>query len=381
MEKNSIISYGAKTIEEVLAVINTNNPGFMIFFYGAENDYKKIEEKIKSLHVPFIGCMDAGRLVTGQYLLDETTVAGMSISKEIINSIVIDIVDLSTSRSRDDIRAESRRKFHEAAKKINIDLDNPDMERDVAINLVFGLNSATPFLEGQSEAGLMLQTVGGSSGGKTDFIETNVISSAGSGHAGAFALIHLNNNYKFIMDRVSSFTPYEEKTLRVTKLSGPRHILELNGKPASTAYCEALGIQLSGLTPEIFANNTLGIDPGDGERLITSIMKKDDETGLLTYNDVIPGTQFKLYRTISQYDERSKSISQVLKNKKVVGFISFDCILCYIARNTLNEVDTIASMYEELLPGIPKIGFGTFSENICGANINQTETYLAIIEG
>jgi hypothetical protein len=43
-------------------------------------------------------------------------------------------------------------------------------------------------------------------------------------------------------------------------------------------------------------------------------------------------------------------------------------------------VGTIASMYEKILPGIPKIGFGTFSENICGANINQTETYLAILK-
>ncbi|MBN2536101.1 MAG: hypothetical protein JXB88_24685 [Spirochaetales bacterium] len=381
MEKNCIISYGAKTIEEVLSAIKVNNPGFMIFFYGAGNDYKKIEEKIKPLHVPFIGCMDAGRLVSGEYLLDETTVVGMSISKEIISMIVIDTVDLSPSRSRDDIRAESRMKFQEAAQRIHIDLNNPDMEKDVAINLAFGLNSATPFLEGQSEAGLMLQTIGGSSGGKTDFIETNVISSSGSGHVGAFAMIHLNDPYKFIMDRVSSFTSYEEKTLKVTKLADPRHILELNGKPATNAYCEALGIPLSELTPEIFANNTLGIDPGDGERLITSIMKKDDKTGLLTYNDVIPGTQFKLYRTISQYDERSRSISDVLKNKKVVGYISFDCILCYIARNSLNEVKEIAAMYEKLLPGIPKIGFGTFSENICGANINQTETYLAIIKG
>ena len=380
MEKNLIISHGAETIDEVLQAINISNPGFMIFFYGPENDYKTLEQKIKPLNVPFIGCMDAGRLVTGKYLLDENTVAGMSVSKEIIDNITIDIVDLSSSRSRDDIRKESAVKFREAAQRINIDLNNPDMERDVAINLAFGLNSATPFLEGQSEAGLMLQTVGGSSGGKTDFIETNVISSAGSGHIGVFALLHLTQDYKFVMDRVSSFTPYKDKTLTVTKLANPRYILEMDGQPAATAYCEALGIELSGLTPEIFANNTLGIDPGDGERLITSIMTKDDASGLLTYNDVIPGTKFNLYRTISQNDERSKNISNKLENKKIIGYISFDCILCYIARNTLSEVKTIAEMYEKLLPNIPKIGFGTFSENICGANINQTETYLAIIK-
>jgi hypothetical protein len=55
-----------------------------------------------------------------------------------------------------------------------------------------------------------------------------------------------------------------------------------------------------------------------------------------------------------------------------------DCVLCYLARNNLKEVDAVAAVYEQAMPGVPKIGFGTFSENICGANINQTETYLAI---
>ncbi|MBN2441363.1 MAG: FIST C-terminal domain-containing protein [Spirochaetales bacterium] len=380
MGNDLIISHEGNTLEEVVQGINKGNPGLMLFFYGASHDYKALEKKLMPLNVPFLGCMDAGRFVTGKYLLDEKSIVGMSISSEIIEAIEINTVDCSSSRSRDDIRKESKQKFLEAAKKVSIDLNNPDMERDLAINIVFGLNSATPFLEGQSEAGLMLQTVGGSSGGRTDFIETNIISSAGSGHLGAFALLRLHKSYKFIMDRVSSFDPKADKTLTVTKLENPRHILEMNGKPATHAYSEALGIDSNSLSPESFAHYTLGIDPGDGERLITSIMKTDDATGLLTYNDVISGTQFKLYKAISQEKERSKHISGKLKSKNIVGYISFDCILCYIARNTLKEVHKIAEMYEAHLPGIPKIGFSTFSENICGANVNQTETYLAIIK-
>jgi hypothetical protein len=268
-------------------------------------------------------------------------------------------------------------KFTDAASKIGINLQNPDMERDIALNLLFGLNSANPFLEGQSMAGLMLQTAGGSSGGKTDFKETNVISSAGSGHVGAFALMHLSDNYKFIIDRISSFETVSKEALEVTKLDGPRHILEFNNRPAAEEYRRMIGID--SLSPDTFADYTLGIEPGDGERFITSIMMKDQGTGLLTYNDVLEGTKFNLYKNKKQEQDRTKGLKK-LTGKKILGFMSFDCILCYIGRNTLNEVDIIAGVYEKEIPGIPKLGFGTFSENICGVNVNQTETYLAFCE-
>jgi hypothetical protein len=43
-------------------------------------------------------------------------------------------------------------------------------------------------------------------------------------------------------------------------------------------------------------------------------------------------------------------------------------------------VERIASLYQEVFPSVPKIGFGTFSENFCGANVNQTETMIAFLK-
>ncbi len=374
---NLILSYSSNSLNEVIEKIKTNDPGLFIFFYGANNNYKDFEEKLNKLSVPYIGCMDYGRFVTGKYLLDFDSIVGMSISKKIIDKVTIDSIDMSSDRTPEIIKNESKEKFVKAASQIGINLENPDMERDIAINLLYGLNSATPVLEGQSMAGLMLQTAGGSSGGKTDFKESNAISSAGSGHVGVFALIHLNESYKFVIDRISSFDKVSTNALVVTKLAGPRHILEFNNKPATEEYCNKIGI--SELNPDTFANYTLGIEPGDGERFITSIMMKDDETGLITYNDIVNGTKFNLYKNKKQEQDRLNGLKKIT-NKKIIGFISFDCILCYIARNTLHEVDAIAKVYETVFPGVPKIGFGTFSENICGVNVNQTETYLAIYE-
>ncbi|MBN1797914.1 MAG: FIST C-terminal domain-containing protein [Spirochaetales bacterium] len=374
---SEIKAYASHNIEEIIEAIKLKNTGLMIFFYGADNDYKQLDSKIASHNIPYVGCMDAGRLITGKYLLDEKSIVGLSLPTAIIANVVVDTVDMSAQRDYDAMCNDSHDKLVKAAESIGIDLAKPDMEREFAINLLYGLNSANAFLAGQSKAGLMLQTAGGSSGGKTDFKVTNVISSAGSGKLGAFALVKLSKDYKFLLDRISSFDTVENVILNVTKLADPRHILELNNKPATEAYCEAVGIREDELNPDTFANYTLGIEPGDEERLITSIMTKDEGSGLLTYNDVVPGAQFQLYKAKSQQQDRSRGLGK-LKGRHIVSFLSFDCILCYLARNTLHEVQAIADVYEEALPGVPKIGFGTFSENICGANVNQTETFLAI---
>jgi hypothetical protein len=260
---NLILSYSSHNLDSIIEKIKNNDPALFMFFYGADNNYKDFEKKLNALSIPYIGCMDSGRLVAGRYLLDNNSIVGMSISKKVINKIIIESIDMSPDRTPEIIKNESREKFVKAAAKLGIDLQNPDMERDIAIDILYGLNSATPVLEGQSVAGLMLQTAGGSSGGKTDFKESNVISSAGSGHVGAFALIRFNEKYKFVIDRISSFDTVSINALEVTKLAGPRHILELNNKPATEEYCSKIGIDISELKPDTFANYTLGLEPGE----------------------------------------------------------------------------------------------------------------------
>jgi hypothetical protein len=289
-------------------------------------------------------------------------------------------VNMDASQSYAAIRQESMEKLQAAAREIGIDLASPDMEREFAINLLYGLQSATPYLEGQSMAGMMLQTVGGSSGGKLDFINSNVISHLGSGPLGVFGLFRLKEAFGFSMDRVSCFNLLEGKELHVSKISAPRHILEFNGKPAVTEYCRLLDIAPGEISPDTFARFTLGIDPGDNERLITSIMDMDaDKQGFLVYNDVLPGTTFNLYESIDQTSDRAVAYRQ-LARKNLLAFLSFDCILCYLARPTGKEREDLSRVYTETMAKIPKIGFGTFSENISGANINQTETFLAIYQ-
>ncbi len=366
------------SIENLIKSIIDKNTCFVLFFYGANVDYNVLYESFIKTNIFFMGCMDAGRLGDNTYFLDENSIVAMSFSKEIFEKYTFGIVDMTNEITNDDICKISKTELQKACNRININLSNPDMKRDFIINLLYGLNTAIPFLEGQTQAGMMLQSIGGSSGGKTDFITTNVMSHLGMGKIGAFGVFRLKKEFNYYINRVSSFEKQEGKILKVTKLANPRHILEFNDKPAVDEYCSVLNITKDNLNPDIFADYTLGIEPGDEERLITSIMKKDDNgNGLLTYNDVLDGTVFNLYKSIDQSIDREIILNK-LKSKDLICYISFDCILCYLARNNHVQVEKIAEIYGRNFPKVPKIGFGTFSENICGANINQTETFLGI---
>lgn len=376
---NTYIKTGSgQNIYELRDRIIMPETALVLLFYGEDANEEMIYKTMQKSGTNFLGCMDAGRFTDNQYRLDPASVTAMSFSGELFDAMAFRSVDMSAGRSYSQIRSESRQALQEAAAEISINLASPDMSREFIINLVYGLSSATPFLEGQGEAGILMQSIGGSSGGKLDFRNSGVISHLGKGACAAFGLFRLKKPFSYIMDRVSSFQSMPGKTLVATKLSAPRHILEFNRRPAAAEYCRVLGIEKATLSPAVFAVYTLGIEPGDNERLITSIMDVDKEHhGLYTYNDVVAGTAFNLYQTAAQAADRQRVYTKLME-KDLVAFISFDCILCYLARNTEAKRAELSGVYGKTLAGIPKIGFATFSENICGANINQTETFLAL---
>ena len=363
---------------EILTHIENKNPGLVLCFYGADFDYTTLYNILKKTGVPFLGCMDIARLSNSGYHFETTSVAVMTISKDILEKVGVIVYDMRKTTSNQTMYQTSKDEYTKALTKLGFDFSSPDMEREFTINILYGLQSANSALSAQNEVSLFLQSVGGSSGGKLDFKTSSVISSRGMGAIGATAVIRLKPEFTFLIDRTSSFDTMDGR-LVVTKLAGPRHILELNNRPAAEEYARVIGKSVGELGPAVYAMYTLGIEPGDGERLITSIMKDDGKNGFLTYNDLLEGTSLNIYKAKLQYEDRVSKL-KAIDAKNLLGYISFDCVLCYLARDANKEIETIASLYEETLPGVPKIGFGTFSENFCGANVNQTETYLAILK-
>jgi hypothetical protein len=371
-----IQTYSFKDLDSIDGVLDARKVGLIICFYGANYPYQELYEKLKYSKIPFLGCMDFARMEDGIYNFDEESAAMIVFQKKIFSTVEIVAYDMRNSSSSYSIQLSARDQFEAAFRKTDIKKGTPDLEKEFAIHLLYGLQSGNPPLNACSELSMFLQSVGGSSGGKLDFKHSSVICSKGYGAIGATALIRLAPEYSMLIERVSSFEKVHE-TLRVTAIDGPRQILEFNGKPAAEEYARLIGKSISSLGPAVFADYTLGMEPGDDEKLITSIMKKNDDLSLITYNDVSLGTEFNLFKAALQFENRKNKLAS-LPIDKLVGYISFDCVLCYLTRDSNDEIEKISELYQDMLPQIPKIGFGTFSENFCGANVNQTETILAI---
>ena len=270
---NPTETYLLESPSQVRELTSKSNLAFIIVFFGSDFDYVSLYHELKKSKLPFIGCMDTGRLFNDRYCLDSNTAVAMLFSKEIIEKVKIVSYDIRLSNSYQSIHLSSQEQYKSLFEKMQINPANPNLEREFAINLFFGLQSANPVLQGQSEVSIFFQTIGGSAGGKLDFKHAPVICSKGYGNIGTTAMIRLKENYYFLSDINTSFQKTEHK-LKVTKLNSPRHIQEFNEKPAQEEYAKVLNLSLADLGPHVFANYTLGLETGDGERLITNSRKR-----------------------------------------------------------------------------------------------------------
>ncbi|MCB1310070.1 MAG: hypothetical protein KDK30_17920, partial [Leptospiraceae bacterium] len=265
--------------DEIARQAATPDAGLILCFFGADFDYEKLYHELKTTGKPFIGCMDTGRLLDDRYLLETDSAVALTLSSGLLAGVEVYCQDMRTRLSYNSIRVTSQELFQGALSRLHIDPANPDVERTVAINLLHGLQSANPVLEGQAATSLFFQSVGGSCGGKLDFKNAPAICSQGYGALAVTAIIKLKDDFKFTSDLTTSFEKVDGQ-LEVTRIAAPRHILEINGQPAAEAYAALIKKSVGDLQPDDFALYTLGLEPGDGERLITSIMKGDGAGGL-----------------------------------------------------------------------------------------------------
>lgn len=373
MENLPIYTCVTRYSDELISELVTHDTSLILCFYGSDFNYVELYEKLKKTGKHFMGCMDTGRFLNGNYHLDNYTAVGISFPTSIIESV--EIISINMDSNDESIYKDCYKSVKNALHNMKIDPRNPDLEREFAIDFIYGLNSPAPILEAQNRVSLYLPVIGGESGGKLDFSKSNVMCDKGFGKIGAITVVRLNHNYRYELNMTSAFAR-ETGKLCVTGIKNSRHILEFNNKPALDEYLDIVKIQKEQLNINTYANFTLGLETGYGEKFITSIMKESDSS-LITYNDVKVGTCYGIYRATSQLHARSEKLYQ-LKDKRVIAYLSFDCVLCYAVRDSNSQVEEIGMLYEKELPGIPKIGFATFGEIISGTSVNQTETSIAI---
>ena len=173
----------------------------------------------------------------------------------------------------------------------------------------------------------------------------------------------------------------------VTKSKG-RIVYELNGRPAAEVAKELL--QVDELTPEIFAQNPVGVRTGDvfADYIIKSAVSANPDGSILFYAEV-PENSFL---TVMKADERTtkenfkEALRQAIKDagnpQEIGAVVNFTCVLRWLLKQRLN-IDDIQLVKEVVGYEVPVIGFNTYGEQGAtrGGSIghyNQTSTLLVI---
>ncbi|XRO75101.1 FIST signal transduction protein [Methanocaldococcus sp. 28A] len=240
------------------------------------------------------------------------------------------------------------------------------------------------FLRGiVSEIGCNVPIIGGSTGDDLKFERTYQFANGVYTNVGVVTT--LSSALKIGTGYGHPYIPTKKGAV-VTKAKG-RVVYELNHRPAVEVMKELLNVDE--LTPEIFAQNPLGVKSSDvfGEYTIKSGMCANDDGSITFYAEVQEGAYLTLMETNREY--AIHSFKNALKNaiinagnpKKIGAVIIFNCILRHLLNERLNINDM--EIIREMLGEVPVIGFNTYGEQgtTKGGSIghyNQTATILVI---
>jgi len=355
------------TIDEIVNDINEQFGFFdtklLLFFSSSKFAPDEISKKMQDAY-PFslvFGCTTSGEIITGK-MLDNSVVA-MAFSSDAVKDARIEVIK--------DLKDESgvKKAFDSFEKYYEVSPTQMNPHEYVGIILVDGLSGAEEKL--MSTIGDMTNVVfiGGSAGDDLKFTSTSLYSQGESySNAALLALLKPGTDFTFI--KTQSFCDLGKK-LEVTKADeASRTVLEFNGKPAATAYAEAIGTPVEDAAKS-FMHNPVGLVI-EGEPYVRSPQQIKDNGSMAFYCGVGEGMELSLLESTNIIADTQKSIDQVVEEfGSISGIINFNCILRTLELKQKN----LTQEYGNIFSAIPTIGFSTYGEAYIG-HINQTATML-----
>ncbi len=218
-----------------------------------------------------------------------------------------------------------------------------------------------------------IQLFGGSAGDGVRFRATHLY------HAGAFhtdcALFTLiSTPAPFVVFKTDHFTKSERKMVVTGADPTRRVVTEINGEPAAAEYARMVGLEISKLTPMVFAAHPVIVSVG-GDNYVRSIQKVNDDESLSFFCAIDEGIVLTVAEGVdivqNLADAFTKVQNQVGKPALVLGC---DCILRSLEIGQKGCRDAIAKIFADN----NVIGFATYGEQFNAMHVNQTFTGVAI---
>lgn len=359
------VAQSSKAVDELGAQFKAELGDAAVVVYFASSHYD-LSEVAKAIAAAFptartFGCTTAGELVSGA--MSKASVVAMGIGGEVVDRAFIGVVE-NVGSSVDGIDKLFASWERELGQRM-IDLDT---ERWIGIVLADGLSGAEERVMDRLGNKTNVTFIGGSAGDDLAFKKTWVAAD-GKAVSNAVVLALFDCPAGFDVIKTQSFHPTRRFLVPTKVNKAKREVEEFDGKPAATAYAEALGVPVDKLADQFMAHPVgllVGGEPfvrspqqvvGDAVRFYCAV-DEGVKLAILDSTDIVARTATDLSEAIS-------------RNKGAAGLINFNCILRTLELEGKGETEA----YGKVFANVPTVGFSTYGEEYLG-HINQTATML-----
>lgn len=337
-------------------------PVMILFFASSYYRPEPISEAMQNAFpgATVIGCSTAGEIVSGHML--KNSVVAMAFDKGTIKQVSVDTIPLGDPQEVEPVLKRLAGSFGKEPLTL-------DPSRYVGLIIFDGLSGAEEVTMERIGDMTNIQVIGGSAGDDLAFSRTQVYLN-GRSYSNAAVLAILEPHKQFDLIKTQSFSCYGKKLTPTKTDPVKRRVLEFNGRPAASAYGEAIGVTANKVA-EMFMKHPVGL-MADDEPFVRSPQKTEGE-GIDFYCQVHEGVELDVLVSGDIISDTKKAIDEK-DPSKIEALINFNCIL----RTLQLEHEGKTKDYGEIFSGIPTIGFSTYGEEYIG-HMNQTATMLVFL--
>ncbi len=352
-----------KSIKEQLSAVDAC---MVLYFaspiYPAAAISKEMAGAFAGIHT--IGCTTAGEMIPGK--MGQDTVVAMAWSKTTLKDLKIEVLE----NIQTDTEAVAKA-FKSFEKSLGKPMKHLDPAQYVGMVIIDGLSGCEEMVNDQLGNLTNVPFVGGSAGDNFMFQHTYLFVD-GMAYTNAAILLLMEPAKGYTILKTQSFTTTDKK-LTPTKVDEKRRMVsEFNGKPATEAYANVLGISTDDLA-ENLGEYPLGLVFDEHNFFVRSPMKIEG-TSIVFYCSVKEGLELTILRSGDIVTGTRADLAETEQNcGGVQAVVDFNCCLRVLALTRKNQLKA----YSEIVGHVPTIGFATYGESYIG-HINQTSTMLLL---
>ena len=355
-------------VQDLAAQLHTGADAVVVFFASPRYDLQALACALRgAFQGTVMGCTSAGEILSGHGYLEGGLVGVSLRSTELVAHprLIQGLAGFDTQACVD--LTDGLRSQLQMA-------DDFDRSRMFGLLLIDGLSMQEEKVAALLHGGLKgVAVIGGSAGDELNFARTHVYFEGGF-HSDAALFCLFETSLPFRTFRVQHFEPTSTR-LVITEADGAtRTVHEIDGEPAAQAYARAVGVEVSALSPQIFAANPVMLRI-QGEYFVRSIQQVNPDGSLRFFCAIDNGLVLTLGRGTDLVEHLHQSL-QALRSQmpELQLLLGCDCILRrleMVQKGTLGQAGPALDI-------VPFVGFSTYGEQIDGVHVNQTLTGLAI---